>query len=493
MKETYKKFLVIISVNKINKTGIILTTSAFFTFIFLEISRTMGFVSNAYVGLVTYLFLPMLFITGLLLIPFGWWLYKRKTKKTTKEIVAEKFQLDDHYVQHQTTYLFKTLSVLTIVNIVFLTFASYRTFKFMDQAYFCGNACHDVMGPEWATYVESPHSNVKCIDCHVGESFEAVVSSKMNGVWQMISTTFNLYERPIPAPVTTLRPARETCEKCHWPDKFYGTRLKTIPAYSDNETNDLTYTTLNLKIDSGTKRNKAGIHWHISKDTKVEYLAADEKRNEMIWVKVTYPNGKSVKYVNADLENKITKNEVKTMDCVDCHNRATHVYEDASHALNKKLYFSEISNTLPYIKKIALENIEKNYPSHSIASAEIKKSINKYYKDNYPDIYKSRKHDIDHSIESIIAVYKRNIHPNMNVTWGTYTNHLGHQDDNGCLRCHNSNLVSKEGLTINEDCTLCHSILAMESTNPYQYLKPVENETDVNEEFRDEFLNSIKK
>jgi hypothetical protein len=121
--------------------------------------------------------------------------------------------------------------MLTILNLAIFGAASARMLHFMDSAKFCGTACHSVMNPEWVTYQQSPHAHVQCVECHVGEGMGALIDSKINGMWQVISLNFNLYERPIPTPVHNLRPARETCEKCHWPDFFIGNRVKTFPHY----------------------------------------------------------------------------------------------------------------------------------------------------------------------------------------------------------------------------------------------------------------------
>jgi hypothetical protein len=54
----------------------------------------------------------------------------------------------------------------------------------------------------------------------------------------------------------------------------------------------------------------------------------------------------------------------------------------------------------------------------------------------------------------------------MNVTWGTYPNHIGHEDTPGCFRCHDEEHVGPDGRTITQDCSACHEILAMEEPDP---------------------------
>ena len=76
MFEKYLNFIRGISVNWFGKLGVILTTSSFVTFLILEIARLLGIFTNQYMGLITYLLFPMLFVIGLILIPIGWHLWK---------------------------------------------------------------------------------------------------------------------------------------------------------------------------------------------------------------------------------------------------------------------------------------------------------------------------------------------------------------------------------------------------------------------------------
>lgn len=260
MFKRYVRFTQAISVNWIGRLGVILTTSSFITFLVLEVGRFAGMVTNAYVGLITYLLFPALFIIGLILIPIGWYKLKKETGNTTRELLEERFDPSQTKQGFFGSRVFLNIGILTLVNVVFMGLASSRMLVFMDEPGFCGTACHSVMNPEWVTYQVSPHARVKCVECHVGEGMEAHIDAKLNGIWQMISVTFDLLERPIPTPVANLRPSRDTCEKCHWPDKFYGQRLETIPRFRKNIESNPYYNTLSLKIDAGTVGGRAGIH-----------------------------------------------------------------------------------------------------------------------------------------------------------------------------------------------------------------------------------------
>jgi len=238
-----------VSICPTGRLGVILASSSFVCLVILELARIFGIITNSYIGLITYMVFPALFVIGLILIPIGWRRVKNKTGKSTRELLEDRFGNDVVKSDFLGSGLARTIVMLTLINIVFLGGISMQMLHFMDSAKFCGTACHSVMNPEWVTYQKSPHSRVACVQCHVGEGAGALIDSKLNGLWQMVSVTFDLLERPIPTPVHQLRPARETCEKCHWPDKFYGARLKTIAHYDLDKTNTPKFSTLNLTND----------------------------------------------------------------------------------------------------------------------------------------------------------------------------------------------------------------------------------------------------
>ena len=495
MLKRYLHFIKVVSNNWWGKLGVILATSSFITLIILELARLVGIITSSYAGLVTYLLFPALFVIGLILIPIGWFKLKKQTGKTFEELLNQEFDKDDISASFLGSKLFRYMVIFSIINIVFLLAISSQMLGFMDSAKFCGTACHSVMNPEWVTYQQSPHSRVACVQCHVGEGAGALVDSKLNGLWQMVSVTFDLLERPIPTPVHQLRPARETCEKCHWPDKFYGSRLKTIAHYDLDEANTPKYSTLNLKIDVGRKNRRSGIHWHIATKNEVRYVSVDDKRKDIIWAEAIQPDGSYDRYINQTLTGIMTSpTDPRSMDCVDCHNRATHIYENPGNAIDKKIYDGLINASLPFIKREALKAISSGYPDKNSGLEGINNHILGFYQRQYPELVRTKTFVIDSAITALQEIYSRNIHPEMNITWGTYASHIGHTGTTGCFRCHNNNMVNKDGNTISSDCALCHSILSDKQKTPFQYLT-VPDTSDVNYEMhkylRDEFLNSF--
>ncbi|MCK4856631.1 MAG: NapC/NirT family cytochrome c [candidate division Zixibacteria bacterium] len=482
-----------VSVNWYSRLGVILATSSFVTLVVLELARILGIITSSLTGLVTYLLFPSLFIIGLILIPIGWYKLKKQTGKTTKQLLDEHFDRECLSTGLFGSKLFVTIGTLAVLNILFMSTISFRMLSFMDEPVFCGTACHSVMNPEWTTYQQSPHARVRCVDCHVGEGADALVDSKLNGIWQLISVTFNLLERPIPTPVHQLRPARETCEKCHWPEKFYGSKLKTITSYAQDETSLPLYTTLNLKIDAGKGDMKTGIHWHVSEETKVRYVSVNDEREKIISVEVARPDGSRHRYTNRELTHlNAGSSGTRTMDCVDCHNRVTHIYENPERAINERISLRLIDRSLPFLKREALHAISSSYASKQAGLEGIADHMHGFYQRHYPETARRRMAAIDSVVEVLQTIYERNVHPEMNITWGTYPSHIGHIDEHGCFRCHNSKLVDQNGSRLSYDCVLCHSILADRQAEPFKFLQPADS-TDPNYErhkyLRDEFLN----
>ena len=469
MLQRYLNFVYGLSCNWVGKTGIALATGSFVTFVALEIPRLLGVLTNAYLGLLTYLLLPTLFVLGLLLIPLGWRRYRIASGRSTADLLGERFSPEDVEARPQGARLLVTVTVLSLVNVVFLGAVSLRALRFMDGAEFCGTACHSVMNPEWVTYQKSPHARVACIECHVGEGVDALIDSKLNGAYQLLSITFDLYERPIPTPVHQLRPARETCEKCHWPAKFYGKRLKTLARYGSDRASTPEYTTLSLKVDTGVTPGSGGIHWHVAAANEVRYASVDDQRKRMIWVEVRRPDGTYERFENQSLPGTAARaQDVRSMDCVDCHNRATHIYQNPARAVDEKLASGRLNRSLPYIRRESLRALTRSYVSGEAAQAGIARHLEQFYTDAAPVGMLSR---VDAAIEEVQGIYARNVHHGMRITWGSYPSFIGHEGGGGCFRCHNSYLVNGQGSSIGEECTLCHSMLAYESASPFKFLE----------------------
>jgi hypothetical protein len=290
------------------------------------------------------------------------------------------------------------------------------------------------------------------------------VKSKLSGVGQVIAVTLHTYPTPIPTPVHNLRPARETCEQCHWPQKYGEDRLKVIPKYSSDETNSLTKTVLLMKIGGGNKG--IGIHGtHLGPGVVITYGHSDEARQNIPWVSYEV-DGKETVYAASDAKPDGAGLTKRVMDCMDCHNRPAHSYDLPERAVDKAMNNGLISAALPFAKKKAVEILKVNYLSRDEAAQKIPAAFAKYYQDSYPAVWAGRQAEVTASANEVLAVYDRNIFPEMKVTWGAYPMNLGHEDFPGCFRCHDGAHSAKSGDAMTQDCNACHNLLATEESNP---------------------------
>lgn len=494
MLRSYFDFVRAVSIDRLGRLGVVLTTSSFASFVVLQLAMLAGIVTNAYVGLIVYMLFPVLFVVGLLIIPVAWYRQRRRTGLSTRELVEARFGPDAVAGSVAGARVFRTVALLTLANLLILGGASIKMLHFMDSPRFCGTACHQVMSPEWTTYQASPHARVACVECHVGEGMGALLNSKLNGAWQIVSATFDLYERPIPTPVLQLRPARETCERCHWPEKFYGNRLTTRIRYDNDEASTPHYTTLNLKIDAGAA-GSTGVHWHVARGVEVRYSSVDDEREQMLWVEVRRPDGEWRRFENTRAPAATAESGlVRVMDCVDCHNRATHVYEDPGRAVDAAIRMGRIDRSLPFIRREAVAAITGGYPSREAGSEGIRAALEGFYAREYPHRASAWLDRIDAAVTVLQEIYARNVHHRMNITWGAYPSLLGHTQAPGCFRCHTRDLKDPEGAWITDDCTVCHSILANDEAEAFAYLQPADEGSRnraMHEYLREEFLSSF--
>jgi len=158
------------------------------------------------------------------------------------------------------------------------------------------------------------------------------------------------------------------------------------------------------------------------------------------------------------------------MDCLDCHNRSGHAFAPPERALDRALAAGQISPELPFVKREALRIVKADYADHDRAGQAIDSELTAFYRDKYPDVFKTKQADVRKAIDSVRQVYASNVFPAMKVGWGTYPNNVGHEDFPGCFRCHDGNHAAPDGRVISQDCDSCHNVLAMEEASP-QILK----------------------
>lgn len=462
--------LIYLGRNPISLTGAVLTTSSAFTVIafwLFEIVLGGGATQYPYAGILFYLILPAIFVLGLLLMPVGALLRRHQLLKRG-ELPARYPQVD--FGQPLLRRSAALISLATFLNILIFSTASYKGTQYMDSVQFCGTTCHTVMEPEYTAYLNSPHSRVACVDCHIGPGASWFVRSKLSGVRQVYAVAFNKYPRPIPSPVTSLRPARATCEQCHWPQRFEGNLVLVKRHYSEDETNTSLATVLVMKVGGENAQGPQGIHGHhLAPGVKITYIATDTQRQVIPEVTYTDASGQSIVYRATDAKltpQQLAQGEHRTMDCMDCHNRPTHTFQLPGDALDDAMAGHFISASLPYIKKEALAALKVNYASRQEARTRIAQTLESFYKTNYPQVVAAQNAALQQAIQQVQAIYLRNVFPQMFVTWGSYPDNLGHMNWPGCFRCHDGNHVASNGQSIPNDCSTCHDILAMQEHEP---------------------------
>ena len=434
-----------------------------------------GFHVNPYIGILVYLILPFFLVVGVILIPIGLALERRRQllqKGLPKELALPRIVLDLNRPELRRRIAW--LLAYVTVFLALLSTATYKAVEFMDSVTFCGKVCHKVMEPEFVSYSRSPHSRVACVSCHIGPGAPWFVKSKISGVRQVFAVTFNTFSRPIPTPVKNLRPARETCEQCHWPQKFHGEQLKVITHFSEDEKNTPLKTVLLLRTGGGDKKTgiAEGIHWHMNIANEISYIATDSERQVIPWVRLKDLWGNVTEYKTPDFNpspDSLAKLPVRRMDCMDCHNRPTHIYRMPGGAVDEAMLSGQMNPKLPYLKKVSLELLKADYPDKPTALAKIRSGLIDYYQQNYPALAVAWDEPIAQSADKLVDIYATNVFPSMKITWGTYKNNIGHQNFPGCWRCHDDNHVSQEGKAIRQDCDQCHSLLAVDEEHP----KPV--------------------
>ncbi len=320
---------------------------------------------------------------------------------------------------------------------------------------FCGTTCH-TMPPQNATYLQSPHSNVTCEECHIGRaSLLEQLPRKAQGVKEAWDLAFNLYTFPIHA--KALRPARETCETCHQPEAFSNDSLVTLTHYADDQHNTASTTYLVLKTGGGAKREGLGkgIHWHIV--NQVQYYATDELSQTIPFVEVTNDDGSKTDYVDvqAGFDPKtLDRSKLKTMDCTSCHNRVTHDFTPPAQSVDIAMSRGQIDASIPDIHLKAVELLSAKYETRDDAMQAID-GLRKYYQNS---TYQGHDDQIAAAIKAIQAIYDETVFPDQKVDWTTYPNNLGHIESPGCFRCHDGKHLDANKQAIRLECNLCHSI-----------------------------------
>jgi hypothetical protein len=441
---TRRPVAVLLTSHWISLAGTVLVTTAVFLWLFALPAHARGHVDNPYTGIVLFLILPLLFFLGLALIPLGAWLSRRRVAAGLPDAPQ------DRASAFRRLALF--LGITTVANVVIGSQLSYRAVEHMETTQFCGKSCH-VMTPEFTAHAAGPHAKVACVSCHVSPGATGWAQSKINGTRQLYEVVTNGFHRPIPAGLASGRlvASEETCESCHDRDTGRQLRLKAVRKYAEDEANTATWTVLAMKI--------AKIHGAHMEKTLIRYAATDATRQTVPWVEVTHSaSGKVTAYLGKDATaDSVSALRKFTMQCVDCHNRPAHTFEMPGAALDRAIASGAIPASLPFIKKRGLELLKANYADENEARTRMASELSRFYGTA----------DVDRASATLLAIWSRNVFPDLKVTWGTYPNNMGHDDAPGCFRCHDGeHAVAGGGASLDPDCSSCHEAIAVDEASP---------------------------
>ncbi len=425
-----------------------------------------GHESNPYVDLIGFMVLPAFLLVGLGLL-WGGNLVRRRREKLGVRPHTPIDVTSGRFVRRALV-----VTGVTFAMLVGLGLFSFEAYHYTDSNQFCSYVCHEVMAPEAMAHSTSPHAKVKCVECHIGPGTSWFVRAKLSGIRQVFAVLTDDFSRPIPTPVHNLRPARDTCEICHWPERFHGSRLVTHPRFDDDEENTAQTTALVLHVGGPETQHQgsaaSGIHWHVDPKNQVRYRHVDSQRQEIMEVVQSTPEGDIRYFRDADADS--ADGEWRTMDCLDCHNRPTHIYDLPHRALDTALTVGSLDASIPWLRKEAerlLRELEPNEDTETLISERLRA----IYAEEHPEALAALEAKLQPTAAELTRILERNVWPAMNITWGTYASNLSHFDsegefgEGGCFRCHDGGMTTAEGEEINSDCDACHALLAVEEAD----------------------------
>lgn len=458
-------FVDLLTTNHLTIFGATLATVSAGAIFVMFALMVIGVVHHGYVGLVLFLVLPALFVLGLLLIPIGAWWQRKRGIARDEELRKHPFPILD-FNNERTRSVFMSIVLLTAANIVLLGFVSYQGVGYTESNTFCGTACHGVMEPHYAAFLDSPHANTGCVECHVGPGATGFISAKMAGVRQLVEVMTNSYPQPVPTPRETGFVPSVACEHCHTGERRNEYLLRVQEKYLADEANSLVHTVLLMKM--GSAEADTGIHgWHNQPGRAIEYMAADDDLQTIATVRVTDPDGEVTVYETAE-DMEIAQGDVagkwRTMTCIDCHNRIGHDFDAPEAAIDARMATGDIDPALPGVKEAA--TVALFAAIESTDEDVIAQTLQDFYSEQYPEVESEHGAAVAEAVDALREIYDRNVFPHMNVTWETYPDFNGHIETNGCFRCHDDSHAAPSGALIRQDCITCHNVLAWDEDAP---------------------------
>src|ERR1043166_948394 len=350
--------------NYISLVGAAIVIASLVSVFLLFLIEITSSAENPYLGILTYIIGPSILMFGVAVVIFGMLIERRRRHRAKPSEIAAYPRLDLNDPHSRRAFF--TFLLVTFVFVSASAFGSYRGYEYTESVNFCGETCHTVMKPEYTAYLAGAHARVGCVGCHVGPGASWYVRSKLSGAYQLYSVTFKKYSRPITTPVHNLRPAQETCEQCHWPEKFFGAQMKVFNRYGYDQDNTKRQLQMLIQVGGGSPATGqvAGIHWHMNIGNEVTYISIDDHRQVIPWVRIKDRMGNVTEYYDRNrplTPDQIANGNKRTMDCVDCHNRPAHAYLPPDVAVDQSFAAGRLDPSLPYLKRQAIEVLNKPY------------------------------------------------------------------------------------------------------------------------------------
>ena len=466
--------------NYISFSGAAIAAASLSSILLLILIELSGNTGNAYLGIFAYVLLPAVLVFGLMVIGVGMLWERRRRRRLSPEEIAQFPRIDFNSPASRRAF-FSFIGV-SMVFVFMSAFGSYRAFEHTESVAFCGQTCHETMKPEFVAYGVSPHAHVRCVECHVGSGAEGYARSKITGSYQLYAVIFNKVPKPITTPVHTMPSTLDTCEHCHWSSKYYGKQLKTFSHYAYDEGNSLRSTRMLINVGGGDPATGpvAGIHWHMNLANEISFIASDDQRQTIPWIRAKDGQGNVTEYVDRNRPPSaelMAKGESRRMNCIDCHNRPAHAYLPPDVALDRSFAAGKLDPSLPYLKREASAVLSKPYSSTDEALTSISSGLDQFYRTYYADLYANKNDSVKSGIKEVQRIFKTYFFPEMKTDWQTHPNNIGHLYSSGCFRCHDGEHVSNSGKVIRNDCNVCHQVLydsagSMETnarTGPFQH------------------------
>jgi mono/diheme cytochrome c family protein/nitrate/TMAO reductase-like tetraheme cytochrome c subunit len=355
-------------------------------------------------------------------------------------------------------------AILGLLTLVVFAGGTYG-WEYTNSSEFCGTACH-TMPPQYSAYLVSPHARVQCVECHIGrDPFASRLTRKAGDLRHVFYNLTEKYEYPIRA--TNMRPAPETCEKCHFPAKFSDDSLQERTFYLGDEANSGYNLYLIMKTGGGSAREGLGfgIHWHI--ENPIYFYASDELAQHIPYVVVEDEEGNRTEYIDitADFDpSEIDEDELQQMDCITCHNRITHRIPNPDVAVSNAISQGLISQDLPYVAREGIDLLLGQY-TDTVSAMNGMNELAEFYAENYPEVYAEHYDEILQAIDTLQEIYQISVFLDQKIDWESHPDNLGHRDDPGCFRCHDGTHFSEAGEAVRLECNICHSVPVISPEN----------------------------